>query len=585
MKNKKELFKRSIVTCCFMLLTLFFWCLPSLEDVKAADGDRVLNISQPGEYVEEFEMQQYKKSEASFVIRNTGSSPLCLEITETIPRTDVISTNKLLSALEWDNSRGTTPLQAVMIFAPGEEDTLRLGFRSDYAGGTKFVIKATQSRFSDNGGKTFAQAKKTELVGSESGFLIRLVNGDAKNKRYFMITAAKKRYLNLKLTVDDKNIELRLYKRSDSSMSDPLLKQSLYDETVTKNLLLDPGEYVIELFCTKSYENAPASYTLDLSGRDYIPATGVTLTCTEKNRTLTSAVTKKPRTFHFKATTIPADSDDKLKGISVSGDLDRSGFCTVKGKDIAGSNSKSFTVTYDGSGYAGYSSGYSRIKVTSTNGKTSKAIDIVAKPGKPVVTGCETTYNRITIGKLAATDLTAMKPVRVYMKVGKKWKLKTTRKNSKAFTLKGLKANTKYQLKFVTISKKPGGGYIEGEPLVKTLKTGPKVTPSIRSIQISNVRVSSGKKWVKDFYQGWVWKTYYTTYYKITIHLNKPMAGTQGLCIGNLRLRGRGTSFSTTLHCNGNALGRSTSITIGGYNQNSDVGGYGPVVRRTITIR
>lgn len=55
----------------------------------------------------------------------------------------------------------------------------------------------------------------------------------------------------------------------------------IYDATKREQILLEPGDYVIALWATNFYGGSTAVYDLELSGRDYIFATGVELTCRE----------------------------------------------------------------------------------------------------------------------------------------------------------------------------------------------------------------------------------------------------------------------------------------------------------------
>ena len=109
-------------------------------------------------------------------------------------------------------------------------------------------------------------------------------------------------------------------------------------------------------------------------------------------------------------------------------------------------------------------------------------------------------YNKILFNKCQIGDSmypSASQPVKVYMKSGKKWVLKATVKNGRPFQIKKLKPNTKYQFKFVSACKGPDGSLINGSSTVKTYRTGRKVKPAIRSISVSNVKVTYNSRFEK----------------------------------------------------------------------------------------
>ena len=66
-----------------------------------------------------------------------------LDITETLARTSVSSPDNKLTDLQWNHSMGNKTLSGGGYLNPLASTRLDLKFRSDYQGGTYFVVKAT----------------------------------------------------------------------------------------------------------------------------------------------------------------------------------------------------------------------------------------------------------------------------------------------------------------------------------------------------------------------------------------------------------------------------------------------------------
>ncbi len=88
-----------------------------------------------------------------------------LDITETLARTSVSSPDNKLTDLQWNHNQGNKTLSGGGYFNPLASTRLDLKFRSDYQGGTYFVVKATISEVKDLGGKSFSQAQLIENTG------------------------------------------------------------------------------------------------------------------------------------------------------------------------------------------------------------------------------------------------------------------------------------------------------------------------------------------------------------------------------------------------------------------------------------
>lgn len=167
--------------------------------------------------------------------------------------------------------------------------------------------------------------------------------------RYFSFTTKERRQQTILLAGErGKTVHASIYRSNDIAMKSPLLTLTSDDAEKRGSVWLDPGTYVVAVGFRKS-PGMYASYCFQLGGRNYIPATGVSLTCNTNKLTIDSGITKKPKKFTFTATTIPANSDDKLSDILVSGNI-RSDMYDIKG-DVEGKNQATFTITYKGYRY------------------------------------------------------------------------------------------------------------------------------------------------------------------------------------------------------------------------------------------
>ena len=512
-----------------------------------------------------------------------------LEITETLARTSVSSPDNKLTDLQWNHNQGNKTLSGGGYLNPLASTRLDLKFRSDYQGGTYFVVNASISEVKDLGGKSFAQAQLIENTGKYTGSLLNNTSSNPDAKRYFRFHVEKRRFVNIQLSRGEGSCACNqtLYLYSSAAEENPLIRMYIYDATKREQILLEPGDYVIALWATNFYGGSTAVYDLELSGRDYIFATGVKLTCREKTRTFTSAIGKKTVKLHLTATTIPANADDKLKEFVIKGSS-ASHFHYNDSLDqyATGLNSKTVTVSVTSKAVnyktGGYYPGYAKVYATSSNGKASKPLDFTFKAAPPDVSNYQIYHNYV----LFNGGYSSKAPVRFYQKVGNKWKLKTTVKKQNGFKLKGLKANTAYKFKLVALSKNSKGKWLEGSPKYLNFRTGRGERPDIRSIQVSNVKLNKKRKWERESFGKWAWHTYYSTGYTITINLNRTLPGTLGLSLGwGQELPGKGTRFVLRTGVEGNWVGDSMKIRIRSYRQKGYKAGYGPIVERMITIR
>ena len=249
---------------------------------------------------------------------------------------------------------------------------------------------------------------------------------------------------------------------------------------------------------------------------------------------------------------------------------------TQKGS-VSGGNSGSFTVTFGGGGL--YSGTYRLIQVTTTNGCASPEMEVATRAEKPSVSGNYTSYHNMI--KFNGSFCSSSEPVRVYMKSGKKWVLKATRKNSQSFAVKKLKSNKKYQFKFVKLSKRANGSWMDGSATTLTVKTARATKPQIRSVSVGKARVTSKYEWGSN---GRLEKKYYTTV-KVTVNLKKKIPDALGLELDGIRKKGKGTKFTVTLGMYGDYRGRTYNLKIRPYSLKNSIGGFGPAVTKKIRIR
>lgn len=582
MRKCKKISKFIPVLFTLLLLFLLPWTVRAndSDDINnilqgmQEDLNKVLNISGPGEYTADFPKETYRGTQCTLTITNTSKKPLKLIVDESINRTSVSTDSEIFSRF---NEKYTSPRDVTITyyFAPEQTVSFQLSFASDYGGGVSktsyFKITAQKTSIKDNGGKTFSSAQKIKSTGSVSGFVYDYESNPTKNVRYFTFSLSKKRILKVKYTCDQPNGELFLFKSNDRSETNKLASLNSRYTTSSKTIILKPGKYVLKTLVHYNYKpGIPGVYSIKLEGRDYIPATGVKLVCTDKSRTATKAQNK---VFHFKATTVPSNSDDKLKNITLNGEVILS--------DSLGKNSKSFKVSR-------LEMGYNNVQATASNGKKSKKVKVAIVPQKPSLGNKVTTYYDKVVFDVVNNHYQGS-GIRLYLHNGKKWVRKQTGTGlSTVFFAKNLKSNRKYKFKFVSIAKGANGKIVESNPLIKTYRTAPNVSPSVDSIAASNVEVTSSYQWVKGDYGDYVFKEVFKTSYTLTIDLNNPIPGSKGIEINSggrtCKVSGTGTHFVASFTVDGNCRGETTSVSLVSYSMNSSLGGYGPSVRHDVTI-
>ena len=125
------------------------------EEELDALANQTLEISKSGEYTVSFRNAELKGREGSLAIVNKTGKPMRLEITETLARTSVSSPDNKLTDLQWNHNQGNKTLSGGGYLNPLASTRLDLKFRSDYQGGTYFVVNASISEVKDLGGKSF----------------------------------------------------------------------------------------------------------------------------------------------------------------------------------------------------------------------------------------------------------------------------------------------------------------------------------------------------------------------------------------------------------------------------------------------
>lgn len=431
----------------------------------------------------------------------------------------------------------------------------------------------------DIGGKSFDTAQKIPYEGTLTG-VVENYRNRPQNMRYFSFTLTGERYMTAEL-VSQNNYKTEMSLYSKNSRLIPISELEAYHSTDKYAGLLEAGEYVLEVGCAGS-GNDLAPYTINLGGRDYIPATGVELTCQQSKLTIDDGIIKEPKTFTFTASTIPANSDDKLREIIVEGSF-RSGMYSFDG-DIYGMNTANFTITYDGAGWPGYNPGYQKIGVMTENNLTSNKLEVVGKAEKPTGLVYESYYDKVFFKEVKGETYSASKMLRVYIKSGDKWVLKASRTNNEFFRITKLKANTAYKFKFVIAIPRSDGTWIDGTPLYKTIKTGCKQKPEVKSIRISDARIRTEGRW-EWVNHSLVYRTYYYTDYKITVQLKKKLPGTLGILIDSHKVKGTGTTFTTKITRVGKKIGTTDSVVLKSYSMKGSTVGYGPLVVKKFVIR
>lgn len=115
------------------------------EEELDALANQTLEISKSGEYTVSFRNAELKGREGSLTIVNKTGKPMRLEITETLARTSVSSPDNKLTDLQWNHNQGNKTLSGGGYLNPLASTRLDLKFRSDYQGGTYFVVNASIS--------------------------------------------------------------------------------------------------------------------------------------------------------------------------------------------------------------------------------------------------------------------------------------------------------------------------------------------------------------------------------------------------------------------------------------------------------
>ena len=440
-----------------MLVTLLMAVAVPKHIVQAENFQGVIcnDINKP---VTEVFVTPLQGQTCTAVFTNATSYRMKMDIEVTVHRTRVIEADHKLKQFLWNDGMTSRTMNGYIIMEPNETANLKFQFRTDYNGNTSITVKPSLATVAENGGSSFQAAQSVGVSAEETG-IICSGNNIFQNGRYFTFYTPNRRQQNLMLTAENgKKVMAYLYSGNDSGMKNALLKVESGGQESYGSVWLEPGTYVLAIGAKGNGQYA--SYRYRMTGRDYIRATGVSLTCTESDLTIDEGTRYTPRTFTFVASTIPANSDDKLNQIESSGKIS----CQTEGS-VYGENTKSFTVIFDASGYRGYQAGSATIKVTSTNGLTSAGLSVFAKAGTPSVPYYKV-YPTQVVFSVLANGSHGSSDVAVYQKSGSSWK--HLGKNQKGETVANkLKANTNYQFKFVESAQKADGTWVEGNPLTK----------------------------------------------------------------------------------------------------------------------
>ena len=506
------------------------------------------------------------------VFKNETSHRLRMDIEMFVQRTKVIEADPKLKQFLWNDAMVSKRMEGYIIMEPNETANLKFQFRYDYDENTYITVKPSLATVSENGGNSFQAAQSVGVSAEETG-IICSDNNIFQNGRYFTFYTPNRRLQNLMLTAENgKKVMAYLYSGNDSGMKNALLTVESGGQESYGSVWLEPGTYVLAIGAKGNGQYA--SYRYRMTGRDYIPATGVSLTCTESDLTIDEGTRYTPRTFTFVASTIPANSDDKLNQIESSGKIS----CQTEGS-VYGENTKSFTVTFDASGYRGYQAGSATIKVTSTNGLTSAGLSVFAKAGTPSVPYYKV-YPTQVVFSVLANGSHGSSDVAVYQKSGSSWK--RLGKNQKGDTVANkLKANTNYQFKFVESAQRADGTWVEGTPLYKTIRTQRKEKPAISSVKVSKVKVRY--KWKYLTYVGW--RKWWYTDFRVTVTLKKKLPAGQKLYINGRQASGKGKKYSMYFSLNGKKKGKSYTLTIQPYGRKGDAEMFGTSMKKKIRIR
>ena len=564
--------KKAVERDCrlWMLLAMLVTLLMAVavpKHIVQADNFQGVICSDINKPVTEVFVTPLQGQTCTAVFTNATSYRMKMDIEVTVHRTRVIEADHKLKQFLWNDGMTSRTMNGYIIMDPKETANLKFQFRTDYNGNTSITVKPSLATVAENGGSSFQAAQSVGVSAEETG-IICSGNNIFQNGRYFTFYNPNRRLQNLMLTAENgKKVMAYLYSGNDSGMKNALLKVESGGQESYGSVWLEPGTYVLAIGAKGNGQYA--SYRYRMTGRDYIPATGVSLTCTESDLTIDEGTRYTPRTFTFVASTIPANSDDKLNQIESSGKIS----CQTEGS-IYGENTKSFTVTFDASGYRGYQAGYATIKVTSTNGLTSAGLSVFAKAGTPSVPYYKV-YPTQVVFSVLANGSHGSSDVAVYQKSGSSWK--HLGKNQKGETVANkLKANTNYQFKFVESAQRADGTWVEGTPLYKTIRTQRKEKPAISSVKVSKVKVRY--KWKYLTYVGW--RKWWYTDFRVTVTLKKILPAGQKLYINGRQASGKGKKYSMYFSLNGKKKGKSYTLSIQPYGRKGDAEMFGTSMKK-----
>lgn len=522
---------------------------------------------------------EYKKSTTEVVIKNATSGKMKLDITVKTVRTKTYPSDKL-EQFSWNDFMVSGKMSGYIVMEPGEEQTIEFLFRSDYAGESSIRVTTSKATVSENGGKTFKSAKKIAVNSEEKG-VIR--SGDSggiyQYARYFSFTTKERRQQTISLAGEKgKKVHVSIYRKDDTGMKSPLLTLTSDNAEKRGSVWLNPGTYVIAVGFRKS-PGMYASYRFWLGGRNYIPATGVSLTCNTNKLTIDSGITRNPKTFTFTAATIPANSDDKLSNILVGGNI-RSDMYEIKGA-VKGKNKATFTITYKG--YR-YTAGNNTIKVKTSNGLQSKGFSVFAKAGTPSVYKYYVYPNQIEFYGVRGSGASGTHGVNVYLKSGNKW-IKQKLKSNDSVIVKKLKPNTRYEFKLTEAAKRSDGKWIEGKPLYRSIQTQKNTKPDVKSIKVSNVKEDYSWKWMSYSSTSGKWYKSYYTRYRVTVTLKKKLPANHKMEIDGHLVAGKGNQYTINLSIGGRKKGKSTTLTVQTYSEKGNIYSYGNILKKKIQLK
>ena len=156
-----------------------------------------------------------------------------------------------------------------------------------------------------------------------------------------------------------------------------------------------------------------------------------------------------------------------------------------------------------------------------------------------------------------------------------------------------IKANTTYRARVCYAKNVQYGNdsYTIFGPYSNTvsIKTGKAEKPKIKSVKITKAKQQKKKLKSGGYWDaGGVWHprkytTSWTTTYKVTVKLKKK-PGTKGIYIGDKKLKGNKTSYTTTISQSGKMIGKKVKLEIYTYNDDK-LGGYSPSVTKKVKIK